>query len=158
MGALWQAYCRSTWTIWNRQAYNKSLVPEKVHDGQRVLRMGLRRNIPSFIKFGPFLVWVFYPGQPKHCWKCSPPDHIGRECPFHFCFNCERCGHIAMSVSNARCASPRNTLQWIALGTGVAKHVNKEPRAELKNREILLQERKPKTQGQWRLKIMKERK
>ena len=78
-----------------RRAYNQSLLPEKVHDGRRVLRMVLRRDIPSFIKFGPFLVRVFYPGQPKHCWKCSSPDHIGRECPSQFCFNCEKCGHIA---------------------------------------------------------------
>ena len=57
--------------------------------------MALRRDIPSFIKFGPFLVRVFYPGQPKYCWKCSSPDHIGRECPSQFCFNCEKCGHVA---------------------------------------------------------------
>ena len=50
-----------------RRTYNQSLLPEKVHDGRRVLRMVLRRDIPSFIKFGPFLVRVFYPGQPKHC-------------------------------------------------------------------------------------------
>ena len=78
-----------------RRAYNQSLLPEKVHDGRSVLRMVLRRDIPSFIKFGPFLVRVFYPGQPKHCWKCCSPDHIGRECPSQFCFNCEKCGHVA---------------------------------------------------------------
>ena len=78
-----------------RRAYNQSLLPKKVHDGRRVLRMVFRRDIPSFIKFGPFLVRVFYPGQPKHCWKCSSPDHIGRECPSQFCFNCEKCGHVA---------------------------------------------------------------
>ena len=76
-----------------RRAFNQSLLPEKIHDGRRVIRMSLRRDIPSFI--GPFLVRVFYPGQPKVCWKCASPDHIGRECPSQYCFNCDRCGHLA---------------------------------------------------------------
>ena len=78
-----------------RRAFNQSLLPEKIHDGRRVIRMSLRRDIPSFIKFGPFLVRVFYPGQPKVCWKCASPDHIGRECPSQSCFNCDKCGHLA---------------------------------------------------------------
>ena len=57
--------------------------------------MSLRRDIPSFIKFGPFLVRAFYSGQPKVCWKCASPDHIGRECPSQYCFNCDKCGHLA---------------------------------------------------------------
>ena len=78
-----------------RRAFNQSLLPEKIHDGRRVIRMSLRRDIPSFIKFGPFWVRVFYPGQPKVCWKCASPDHIGRECPSQYCFNCDKCGHLA---------------------------------------------------------------
>ena len=78
-----------------RRAFNQSLLPEKIHDGRRVIRMSLRRDIPSFIKFGPFLVRVFYPGQPKVCSKCASPDHIGRECPSLSCFNCDKCGHLA---------------------------------------------------------------
>ena len=37
-----------------RRACNQRLLPEKVHDFRRVLRMTLRRDIPSFIKFGSF--------------------------------------------------------------------------------------------------------
>ena len=78
-----------------RRAFNQSLLPEKVHDGRRVLRMTLRHDIPCFMKFGPFLLRIFYPGQPKVCWKCTSPDHIGRECPSDFCFNCDHSGHQA---------------------------------------------------------------
>ena len=78
-----------------RRAYNQSLLPEKVHDGRRVLRMIIDQPIPSFMKFGSFLVRVFYPGQPRVCWKCSSPDHLGRDCPDHFCFNCDHSGHRA---------------------------------------------------------------
>jgi len=37
----------------------------------------------------------FYPGQPKLCWKCVSPDHIGRECPSRYCFNCNKSGRLA---------------------------------------------------------------
>ena len=78
-----------------RRAYNQSLLPEKVHDGRRVLRMTVQRDIPSFMKFGPYLVRVFYPEQPRVCWKCASPDHIGKDCPEFYCFNCDQPGHTA---------------------------------------------------------------
>ena len=77
------------------RAYNQSLLPERVHDGRRVYRMTLTSDIPCFLKFGPSLVKVYYPNQPKACWKCASPEHIGRECPEHFCFNCDETGHEA---------------------------------------------------------------
>ena len=79
----------------NRRAYNQSLLPEKVHDGRRVLRMSIERSIPPFMKIGPFLVCIFYIDQPRVCWKCESPEHIGRECPHPFCFNCHLSGHKA---------------------------------------------------------------
>ncbi|XP_067028932.1 uncharacterized protein [Acropora muricata] len=76
-----------------RRAFNQSLLPEKVPDGRRVLRMVVRQPIPPFMKFGPFLVRIFYPEQPRVCWKCNSPDHIGRACPEDYCFNCDQTGH-----------------------------------------------------------------
>ena len=76
-----------------RRAFNQSLLPEKVPDGRRVLRMIVRQPIPPFMKFGPFLVRIFYPEQPRVCWKCNSPDHIGRVCPEYYCFNCDQTGH-----------------------------------------------------------------
>lgn len=78
-----------------RRAYNQSLLPEKVFDGRRVLRMTVEKDIPCFLKFGPLLLRIFYPRQPKACWKCASLDHIGRECPSDFCFNCHHSGHQA---------------------------------------------------------------
>ena len=78
-----------------RRAFNQSLLPEKVHDGRRVLRMSLHQDIPSFLKFGPYLLRVFYVQQPKVCWKCSSHQHIGRNCPDDYCFNCDQSGHVA---------------------------------------------------------------
>ena len=76
-----------------RRAFNQSLLPEKVPDGRRVLRMIVSQPIPPFMKFGPFLVRIFYPQQPRVCWKCNSPDHIGRACPEYYCFNCDQTGH-----------------------------------------------------------------
>lgn len=78
-----------------RRAYNQSLLLERVHDGWPVYRMTLTRDIPCFLKFGPYLVKVYYPNQPKACWKCASPEHIRRECPEHFCFNFDETGHEA---------------------------------------------------------------
>ena len=76
-----------------RRAFNQSLLPKKVTDGRQVLRMVVRQPIPPFMKFGPFLVLIFYPEQPRVCWKCNSPDHIGRVCPDDYCFNCDQTGH-----------------------------------------------------------------
>ena len=77
------------------RAFNQSLLPEKVHDGRCMLRMSLHRDIPSFLKVGPYLLRVFYLQQPKVCWKCSSHHHIGRNCPSDYCFNCDQSGHLA---------------------------------------------------------------
>ena len=47
------------------------------------------------MKFGPLLLRIFYPRQPKACWKCASLDHIGRECPSNFCFSRHHLGHQA---------------------------------------------------------------
>jgi len=78
-----------------RRAYNQSLLPERIPDGRRVLRMSITEPIPPFMRFGPFLVRIFYPDQPRVCWKCGSPEHIGRACPYHYCFNCDKSGHLA---------------------------------------------------------------
>ena len=44
-----------------RRAFNQPLLPEKIHDGRRVIRMSLRRDIPSFIKVGPVFGADFLP-------------------------------------------------------------------------------------------------
>lgn len=56
-------------------------------------------------KFGPFLGHVYYPGQPKVCWKCSSADHIGRDCSSQYGFNCDKSGHLASACDeNIKCS------------------------------------------------------
>ena len=71
----------------------------KLHDfpgvlnGLRHLRMEIHTPIPSFLRFGKFLLRVQYDGQPKTCRRCNSQDHISRECNNIVCFNCEGTGH-----------------------------------------------------------------
>lgn len=78
-----------------RRAYNQSLLPERIPDGRRVLRMSITEPIPTFMRFRPFLVRIFYPDQLRVCWKCGSSEHIRRACPNHYCFNCDKSGHLA---------------------------------------------------------------
>ena len=78
-----------------RRAFNQSLLPERIPDGRRVLRMTVEEPIPPFMRFGPFLVRIYYPDQLRVCWKCGSSDHIGSSCPDHYCFNCDQPGHVA---------------------------------------------------------------
>lgn len=55
----------------------------------------MEKPIPPFMRFGPFLVQIHYPDQPRVCWKCGSSDHIGGSCPDHQCFNCDQPGHVA---------------------------------------------------------------
>ena len=48
----------------------------------------IRMDIPSFLRFGKFLLRVFYEGQPKTCRRCNSPDHLSKDCKNTFCFNC----------------------------------------------------------------------
>ena len=47
------------------------------------------------MRFGPFLVRIFYVDQPQVSWKCGSSEHIGRACPHHYCFNCDKSEHLA---------------------------------------------------------------
>lgn len=64
-----------------------------VFNGLRHLRMEIHTPIPSFLRFGKFLLRVQYDGQPKTCRRCNSLDHISRDCNNIVCFNCEGTGH-----------------------------------------------------------------
>lgn len=110
----------------NRRAYNHSLLPEKIHDGRCVLRMSIGKSIRPFIRIGPFLVLNFYTSQPRVCWKCQSPEHIGRECPVSFCFNCDRSGHKAHAFNEhikcSLCKSENHLRSIVSIIGGAVKN------------------------------------
>ena len=68
-------------------------------NGTRVFGMVLSKSIPSFLRFGRVLVRVRHDNQTPTCRKCNLPDHIAKDCPNTFCYNCERTGHMFKECS-----------------------------------------------------------
>ena len=66
-----------------------------VYNGLRHYRVCLNHPIPSFLRFGKFLVRLQYEGQVPTCRKCNRPDHKAAECRNKICFNCDGLGHEA---------------------------------------------------------------
>ncbi|KAJ1190970.1 hypothetical protein NDU88_000287 [Pleurodeles waltl] len=50
---------------------------------------------PSSFSLGRDSGYLYYPGQPKLCNKCSKPGHTTKDCTMQVCKNCKREGHTA---------------------------------------------------------------
>ena len=75
-----------------------------IHNDRRHLRMAIHTPIPSYIRFGKYLVRVQYPNQPLTGRNCNSPDHMARDCNNEVCFNCDSTGHVARTCPDGvRC-------------------------------------------------------
>ena len=83
--------------ISNRRGYFREPGWENVQDGVRHFRVRLRSPIPSFLRFGKFLIHVRYVGQPRTCRHCHQPGHLANTCSNQCCFNCDEVGHLSSS-------------------------------------------------------------
>lgn len=118
-----------------RRAVNQSLFPEKVPDGRRVLRMVVRRPIPPFTKFGPFLVRVFYRSCQEYVGSATLPIISGESAQRIIVLIAIRRGTSPMLVTNASSAlSVNQKSTWLstAPGTGVDGRWLKELNTEKK--------------------------
>lgn len=52
-----------------------------VFNGTVTVRMKLDKDIPSYLWFGDYRVYVRYSGQPITCMVCNGTGHIGAHCP-----------------------------------------------------------------------------
>ena len=68
-----------------------------VFNGNRHFRIRIRQPIPSYLRFGKFLVRLSHDGQDHTCRRCNRVGHFANDCPNTFCFNCEELGHKADS-------------------------------------------------------------
>ena len=118
-----------------RRAFNQSLLPERIPDGRRVLRMTVEEPIPPLMRFGPFLVRFYYTNQPRVCWKCGSLDHHVR------IIIALTATSLAMSpthVKNAldvHHAKQKTTSRLIVQETGGAARARNGPLTELRNHQ-----------------------
>ena len=88
-----QPYCE---VIHSRRGRH-SLRPS-VCNGLRHYRVRIIKPIPSYLRFGPFLVQLRHHGLQPTCRRCNQPGHFAYDCPNIVCFNCEQAGHGPLSV------------------------------------------------------------
>ena len=72
-----------------------------VFNGNRHFRVRINAPIPSYLRFGKFLIRLSHDGQDHTCRRCNRVGHFANDCPHTFCFNCEDLGHMAGDCPNA---------------------------------------------------------
>ena len=73
-----------------------------LHDGTRVIKISLAKDIPSVVRVAGFDCRVWYRRQPPFCPICRQSGHRVRDCPYHgVCRRCRRPGHHARDCRNA---------------------------------------------------------
>ena len=97
-------YCLQKYGRVYSQRRGKIQSHPSVCNGLRHIRMDIHTDIPSSLRFGKFLLRVFYEGQPETCRRCNSPDHLAKDCKNTFCFNRESIGHVSKQCpSNVKC-------------------------------------------------------
>ena len=64
-----------------------------VNNGVRHFRVQIIQPLPSYLRFGKFLVRLSHDGQQHTCRRCNRAGHFAHECQNVICFNCEELGH-----------------------------------------------------------------
>ena len=75
-----------------------------IYNGLRHYRVRVKEPLPSYLRFGKFLVRLSHDGQQHTCRRCNRAGHFANECQNIVCFNCEELGHQSRECEeNVRC-------------------------------------------------------
>lgn len=81
-----------------------------VYKGIRHYRVHVKNPIPSYLRFGKFLVRLSHDGQQHTCRRCNRAGHFANECQNTVCFNCEELGHVSRDCEEEiRCCIWKST-------------------------------------------------
>jgi len=81
-----------------------------VYNGIRHYRVRVKNPIPSYLRFGKFLVRLSHDGQQHTCRRCNRAGHFANECQNTVCFNCEELGHVSRDCEEGiRCCICKST-------------------------------------------------
>lgn len=76
-----------------------------VFNSMRHYRVRLIDDIPSYLRFGKFLIRLSHDGQQHTCRKCNRNGHFANECHNEVCFNCDDIGHVSRNCpGNIKCS------------------------------------------------------
>ena len=74
------------------------------YNGIRHYRVRIKEPLPSYLRFGKFLVRLSHDGQQHTCRRCNRAGHFASECQNVVCFNCDELGHQSRDCGeNIRC-------------------------------------------------------
>ena len=74
------------------------------YNGIRHYRVRVKEPLPSYLRFGKFLVRLSHDGQQHICRRCNRAGHFESECQNVVCFNCDELGHQSRDCGeNIRC-------------------------------------------------------
>ena len=73
-----------------------------VSSGIRVVALRMVEVVPSYLRFGRYLLRVKHDGQTATCRKCNRPGHQAASCSNVLCFNCDELGHESPQCTAAK--------------------------------------------------------
>lgn len=77
----------------------------EVCNGIRHYRVRKLDDIPSYLRFGKFLIRLSRDGQLHTCRRCNQQGHFANECAYRVCYNCDAIGHESKdSVEDILCS------------------------------------------------------
>ena len=86
------------------------LARSHVYNGIRHYRVRIKEPLPSYLRFGKFLVRLSHDGQQHTCRRCNRAGHFANECQNIVCFNCDELGHQSRECGEAvRCCICKST-------------------------------------------------
>ena len=81
-----------------------------VYNGLRHYRVRVKEPLPSYLRFGKFLVRLSHDGQQHTCRRCNRAGHFANECHNVVCFNCDELGHESRDCEeDVRCCICKST-------------------------------------------------
>lgn len=87
-----------------------------VTNGNRRIRMRMRRPVPNFLKIGAYNVMVTYAGVVRLCRRCNGEGHVASACATPFCKVCHEWGHdISDCPDAAKHSSAQRLLDFPSL-------------------------------------------